>query len=71
MRRQFSNRGEALPEVTAALCLASRKAKVRTSFMSQADRWTGSSGRLPPTKGAITPFKTKQRSSNKENTLFL
>jgi len=42
MKRHFSNRGEALPEVTAARVLANRKASVRTSFVTQADRRIGS-----------------------------
>lgn len=42
MKRHFSNRGEALSEVTAARVLANRKVSVRTSFMTQADRRTGS-----------------------------
>lgn len=42
MKRHFSNRGEALSEVTAARVLASRKASIKTSSMTQADRRTGS-----------------------------
>lgn len=40
MKRHLSNRGEALSEVTAARVLANRKASVRASFMTQADRRT-------------------------------
>jgi hypothetical protein len=40
MKRHFSNRGEALSEVTAARVLASRKTAVRASFMTQAERRT-------------------------------
>jgi len=43
MKRHFSNRGEALSEVTAARVLANRKASIKTSYMTQADRRTGSS----------------------------
>lgn len=41
MKRHFSNRGEALSEVTAARVLANRKASIKTSYMTQADRRTG------------------------------
>ena len=40
MKRHFSNRGEALSEVTATRVLASRKGSVKASFMTQADRRT-------------------------------
>lgn len=40
MKRHFSNRGEALSEVTAARVLASRRTAIRTSFMTQAERRT-------------------------------
>jgi hypothetical protein len=50
MKRHFSNRGEALSEVTAARVLANRTASTKTSFKTQADRRTGrpfwSSGRV-------------------------
>lgn len=38
MKRHFSNRGEAISEVTAVRALASRKTAVRASFMNQAER---------------------------------
>jgi len=40
MKRHFSNRGEAISEVTAARVLASRKTAIRASFMTQAERRT-------------------------------
>jgi len=40
MKRHFSNRGEAISEVTAARVLVARKTAVRTSFMTQAERRT-------------------------------
>jgi hypothetical protein len=40
MKRHFSNRGEAISEVTAARVLANRKTAVRASFMTQAERRT-------------------------------
>ena len=43
MKRHFSNRGEALSEVTAARVLANRKASIKTSFVTRADRQTGPS----------------------------
>jgi hypothetical protein len=38
MKRHFSNRGEALAEVTAARSAVDRRASVRAAFMTQADR---------------------------------
>ena len=40
MKRHFSNRGEAISEVTAARVLASRKASIKASFMPQGERRT-------------------------------
>ena len=40
MKRHFSNRGEAISEVTAARALASRKISVKSSSMTQAERRT-------------------------------
>lgn len=62
MKRHFSNRGEALSEVTAVRVLASRKASIKTSFMTRADRETGSpfwsSGRVEATN---SPKKRRLR----------
>jgi len=71
MKRHFSNRGEALAEVTAARWLASRKASAKTSFMIQADRRIGSSTWLLPPKGTTSPRKTKQKVPNDEVTIVL
>jgi hypothetical protein len=38
MKRHFSNRGEAISEVTAARVLANRKTAIKASFMTQAER---------------------------------
>jgi len=38
MNRHFSNRGEALAEITAVRALASRKASVKASCVTRADR---------------------------------
>ena len=40
MKRHFSNRGEAISEVTAARALASRKTSAKSSPMTQAERRT-------------------------------
>jgi hypothetical protein len=40
MKRPFSNRGEAISEVTAARVLVSRKTAVKASFMTQVERRT-------------------------------
>ena len=71
MKRHFSNRGEALAEVTAARSLVSRKAFVKTLFMNQSDRRTKSSGWLLAPKGAISPPAKKHKASKDENTLIL
>jgi hypothetical protein len=58
MKRHFSNRGEALAEVTAGRGLADRKTSVRTAFMTQAGRRAKSSpwfsspaSQIPPQEG--------------------
>jgi len=65
------NRGEALSEVTATRVLANRKASVRTSFMTQADRQTGSpfwfSGRVEVTN----PPKRRQPRRKEDVTISL
>jgi hypothetical protein len=71
MKRHFSNRGEALAEVTAARCLASRNASVKASFMIQNERRTKFSGWLQAPKGAISLPAKKHKESKKENTLIL
>lgn len=38
MQRHFSNRGEALPEVTAARILAGRKERTESAYVTQAGR---------------------------------
>ena len=70
MKRHFSNRGEALAEVTAARCLASRKASIKASFVIQADRHIASSIGAPPREAAGAP-KRKQRLFKKEEALVL
>jgi hypothetical protein len=71
MKRHFSNRGEALSEVTAARVLANRKASVRTSFMTQADRRASSqfwpSGRVEVTN----PPKRRQPRRKEDFTISL
>ena len=49
MKRHFSNRGEAISEVTAARFLASRKSAITASFMS------------PPKRRTNAPFWRLQR----------
>ncbi len=71
MKRQRSNRGEALSEVTAARALANRKALVRTSFMTQTDRQTNwpfwSSQRVE----VRNPRKRKHPKGKEEDTILL
>jgi hypothetical protein len=70
MKRQFSNRGEALSEVTAARVLASRRTAIRTSFMTQAERRTN-----PPfwslQRVAENRPKKKQAKGNDHDTILL
>lgn len=70
MKRQFSNRGEPLAELTAARSLANRKASIRTSFRIQPDRRTGSAVWLPVQETAGPPRK-KQNPPNEKDTLVL
>jgi len=59
MKRHFSNRGEAISEVTAARVLASRKTVVRASFMTQAERRTN------PPFWSLQPVGVRNRPSKK------
>lgn len=52
MQRQFSNRGEALPEVTAARVLARRKTHSDAAFAARA------SARLTPGQWFAHPVQT-------------
>jgi len=60
MKRHFSNRGEAISEVTAARVLASRRTAVRTSFMTQAER------RTTPLFWSLQRVETRNRPSKKQ-----
>jgi hypothetical protein len=60
MQRHFSNRGEALAEVTAARVLARRKAPVNSSFTAR----TG--GRFPFEQWFMKPAVTTQRPKTKQ-----
>lgn len=71
MKRHFSNRGEALAEVTAGRGRADRKASLRTAFMTQGDR------RATPERWFSRPLeitnrpKGKQPRRNEDVTIFL
>jgi len=69
MKRHFSNRGEALPEVTAARVLADRKAWVRTSFTTQAGRRTGSPFWSSRQVAVTNPPRTRQPRPKEEVTI--
>lgn len=71
MKRHFSNRGEALAEVTAGRNLVSRKASVRTSFMIQGDRRVGSSVWFSPPEETPSPRRRKQKQSKEDITIML
>jgi hypothetical protein len=66
MQRHFSNRGEALPEVTAARMLAGGKRSAKSGLGTQAGRRATSEqwfSRPPET----TPRPTKKRSKKNED----
>ncbi len=60
MKRHFSNRGEAISEVTAARVLASRRTAIRTSFMTQAERRTN------PSLWSLQPVAAKNHPRRKQ-----
>jgi hypothetical protein len=72
MQRHFSNRGEALAEVSAARVLAGRKTSAKSSFVTQAGRrgkpeqWFSQH----PVEVTSRP-KRKQTQRNKEITICL
>lgn len=71
MKRHFSNRGEAIPEVTAARVLATRRIAVKTSFMTQAERWTNPPfWSLQPAAAKNCPRK-RQPKGNDHDTILL
>jgi hypothetical protein len=59
VQRQFSNRGEALAEVTAARMLARCKAQVNSAFTARA------SGRSAPEQWFSHPVETVRQSKKK------
>ena len=64
MKRHFSNRGEALSDVTAARVLATRKSSVKVSFMTQAQRRASSPFWSPQRVEFANPRKRKQPRRN-------
>lgn len=60
MKRHFSNRGEAISEVTTARVLASRRTAIRTSFMTQAE------GRTNPPFWSLQRVAAKNRPRKKQ-----
>jgi len=71
MKRHFSNRGEALPEVTAARVLANRQGSVKTSFMTRADRQTGSPFWSSQRKEVTSPPQRRQPRRKQDVTISL
>ena len=59
MQRQFSSRGEALSEVTAARMLARRKAQVNSAFTARV------SGRSTPEQWFPHPMEAVRQSKKK------
>lgn len=71
MKRHFSNRGEAISEVTAARSLANRKTSVSTSFMTQAGRRINSPLWSLPLKKAPNRSSQKQTIQKRDETILL
>jgi len=61
MKRHFSSRGEALPEVTAVRGLAKRKPATRAAFMRQGDRQAASPRWFSQPMDIAGSRKTKQK----------
>jgi hypothetical protein len=71
MKRHFSNRGEALSEVTAARGVADRRASLRAAFMTQADRWERSPHWFSQREQTTSPRKRKQKRPNEDVRIVL
>jgi len=71
MKRHFSNRGEALPEVTAARVLAHRKGSVKTSFVTQVDPRTSVPFWSSQRKEVTYPPQTRQPRQKEDVTISL
>ncbi len=71
MKRHFSNRGEALSEVTAARNLTDRKTSIKAAFRTQVDRRASSQFPFPPPLEIVNRPKRKPSARNTDATLFL
>lgn len=71
MKRHFSNRGEALSEVTATRVLANRKGSVKTSFTTRGGRQTGSRFWSSQRKEVTTPPQRRQPRRKEDVTISL
>lgn len=71
MKRHFSNRGEAISEVTAVRVLASRRTATRTSFITQSERRTNSPFWWLQRVAAKNRPRKKQPKSNDHGTILL
>jgi hypothetical protein len=71
MKRHFSNRGEALSEVTAARGVANRHTSVRAAFMTQADRRERSPHWFSQREETTSPRKRKLKRPNEDVTIVL
>lgn len=71
MKRHFSNRGEALSEVTAARGVADRRAPVRAGFRTQADRREKSPHWFSQREEIRSPRKRKQKPPNEDVKIVL
>jgi len=71
MKRHFSNRGEALSEVTAARVLANRKASIKTSFVTRGELQTGARFWSSQRKEVTNPPKRSQPRRKEDFTISL
>jgi len=71
MKRHFSNRGEALSEVTAARSLTHRKTLMKVAFRSQVDSRARSQPWFPQPLEIPSRPKRKPSPPKKDATLFL
>lgn len=71
MKRHFSNRGEALSEVTATRNLTDRKTSIKAAFRSQIDRRARSQPWFPQPLEIANRPKRKPSTRNTDATILL
>jgi hypothetical protein len=71
MKRHFSNRGEALSEVTAARSVTDRKTSIKAAFRSQVDRRARTQPWFPQPLEIPTHPNRKPSTPKKNGKIFL